>query len=810
MTTLWNDIKYGLRMLAKTPRYTAVAVLTLAIGIGASTAIFSGVNALWLNPVPAAEPDRLVEIRTFNKEKNDYSDGVSLVIIQELLARRESFADLTVIRPAIGQSWENAGWIDNIQGALVSPNFFSYWNPRPWLGRTFVAGEGRSGDSPVIVLSHEFWKVKLGGDPNWIGRSLRMQGQFYTVIGVMPPRFRFPYWALDFWTPADDPQVTPAEKDPEGRRFWPNSGIIARLAPGVSIEQAQAMLDVLAQQYEQEHRKQGLGYTLLHARPVREVFSGDDVQKTIPGFLGAMIFILLIACANVANLNLARTEARQHELAIRSALGAGRLQLLRQLLLESLLVALAGAVVGVVLTCWSFGLMEGLLPLSVARMRPIELDWQVLAYSLLAAVAAGLVSVAVPAWWGATRPVANALRQIGGQVTPGVLRNLYRRGLVVIEVSVAMLLLVGTGLMIQSVVHLLSTTPGFDQRNLVHVRLCPAQGTEKYRTLDAKNLVVGEIHRRLSAVPGVEAVGMLVRGYRRQEFTITGQDKPVVLNVGASGVGATDAFRVMKVPLLRGRCFDERDLGASATAVVVNETLARRCWPGGDAVGKTIRATADDDHRVFEVVGVVADIQDWQLTGRPEPTLYQPQHGGFVLATYSFFVRTRLQPSRLIKPLLAEVKAAAPELRKPDSWVVKDMLYDSTRPQRTYMCYLGVFGAVGLLLAAVGVYAILAHSVALREREIGIRMALGAAAPEVLHMVLRQGMSLVVVGIGLGLGAACVLTRFLRGMLYGVSPMDPLTLAAGTLILGLIAVLSCYLPAWRAAKIDPMAALRCE
>ena len=809
MRTFWQDLKYAFRMLVKTPGFTAVAVITLALGIGPSTAIFSGVNALWLNPVPAAEPHRLVEIRTFNKEKNDYSDGVSPMIVRELRAHREYFADLTLIRFA-EPSWENAGWIDTMSGAGVSPNFFSYWNSRPWLGRTFVAGEGRPGDPPVIVLSHEFWKDKLGGDPGWIGRSLRMQGQFYTVIGVMQPHFRFPYWALDFWTPADDPQVMSAEKDTEGRRFWPNFGIIARLAPKVSIKQAQAMLDVLAQQYEEEHRTQGLGYTVLHARPLREVFSGGDVQKTIPGFLGAMIFILLIACANVANLNLARTGARQHELAIRGALGAGRLRLLRQLLLESLLVALAGAVGGIVLTYWSFGLMEGLLPLSVARMRPIELDWQVLAYSLSAAVTAGLVSVTVPAWWGATRPVANAIRQTGVQVTPGILRNLYRRGLVVLEVSVAMLLLVGAGLMIQSVVRLLRTTPGFDRKNLVHVRLCPALGTEKYRTLEAKNLLVAEIHRRFCAVPGVEAVGILVRGSGRREFAITGQEEPVELVFGASGVGATDAFKAMKVPLLRGRYFDEQDLGANATAVVVNETLARRCWPGDDAVGKTIRATADDDHRVFEVVGVVADIKDWELTGRIGPTFYQPQQGGFVLTTYSFFVRTRIQPSGLIKPLLAEVKAAAPELQKPDTWVVKDMLYESTRAHRTYMCYLAVFGATGLLLATVGVYAILAYSVASREREIGIRMALGAGGLGVVRMVLRQGMTLVGIGIGLGLGGAWALTRLLRGMLYGVSPMDPLTLAAGAVVLSLIALLGCYLPARRAARIDPMVALRYE
>ncbi len=771
MATLWQDIRYSLRMLGKTPGFTAVAVLTLAIGIGASTAIFSGVNALWFNPVPSAEPDRIVQIRAFNREKNTYSGpsvyGVGAVIVQELLAHPECFDDLSVITPWSG-NWENAGWIETISGARVSPNFFSYWDSRPWLGRTFIAEDGRPGAPPVIVLSHRFWKNRLGSDPNWIGRSLRMQGQFYTVIGVMRPHFRFPSYADDFWIPVGYPQVEPAEKDPRGSRFWPNWGVIAGLAPGVSLGQAQALLDVLARQHEEENRKQGWGYTILHARPVREVFADSDLQRTIPGFLGAMVLVFLIACANVANLNLARTEARQHELAVRSALGAGRLRLLRQALMEGLLVAMAGALAGMVLTHWSLGLMERLVPLSIARMRPIELDWHVLAYTLSAAVAAGLISATVPAWWGATRPVTDALRQAGVQTTPGVFRNLYRRGLVVFEVSMAMLLLVCAGLMIHSVVNMLRADLGFDQTNLVHVRIYPwgPPGMTKYRTLEAKNLLMEEIHRRFCAVPGVDAVGMLVRFYGRGQFTINGRSEAVELDYGASGVGAADAFRIMRVPLLRGRCLDERDLGASATAVVVNETLARHCWPGGDAVGMTIRgATEEDDReRVFEVVGVVADIHDRDLTGGIRPTFYQPHQQGFI-TQYDLFVRTRVEPAGLIKPLLEEAKAVAPGLEKPEYDVVRDALYDSTRPQRTYMCFLGMFGAMGLLLASVGVYAILAHSVALREREMGIRMALGAEGPDMLRMVLRQGMTLVAIGIALGVGAACVLTRLLRNAL---------------------------------------------
>jgi len=812
MGTLWQDLRYALRMLAHTPGYTAVAVLTLALGIGASTAIFSGVNALWFNPVPAAEPDRLVEIRSVNKETDTRWDLVSPVIVQELRAHRECFTDLTRIDWWFGLSWKNErdGWMEAVDGVCVSPNFFSFWNVKPCLGRTFAPDEGRSGASPVIVLSHEFWKDNLGGDPTWVGKSLRIQSTYYAVIGVMPPYFNFPSWHPSFWVPRDDAKIKPASEDPKGRRFLGNSQVMARLAPGVSLKQAQAMLDVLARRHEEGLRTQGRGYTDLHVRSLDTIFGGD-LRRTIPGFLGAMVFVLLIACANVANLNLALTEARRHELAIRGALGAGRWLLLRQLLLESLLPALAGAIAGIALTYWSFGLMEWLLPYDAARLRPIDLDWRVLAYCLLITVTTGLVSGTVPAWYGATRPAANALKESGVQATPSLLRNLYRRGLVVLEVALVTVLLIGAGLMVQSVVRLLRRDLGFDPRNLIEVVMSPASDSKTYRTLEAKNLLLDEVHRRLIALPGVEAVGIVTLG-NREQFVVTGQEEPVELYCRATGVGTADYFKARGVPLLRGRYLDETDVHTNTAAVVVNETLAQRYWPGQSTIGKTLRSTNPNDHVIFDVVGVVGDGGDRHIDveGSASPTFYRAHQVGFADRGYVLYVRTRTEPHGLIKPLLAEIKAAGPELRKPWPNMVEDLFYDVTRPHRTYMCYLAVFGVVGLLLAGVGVYAILAYSVASRQREIGIRVALGAAESGVVRMVLRQGMTLVAIGIALGLGGAWALTRFLRGMLYGVSPMDPLTLVAGALVLSLIALLACYVPARRAAKIDPMTALRCE
>jgi putative ABC transport system permease protein len=377
-----------------------------------------------------------------------------------------------------------------------------------------------------------------------------------------------------------------------------------------------------------------------------------------------------------------------------------------------------------------------------------------------------------------------------------------------------MVLLAGAGLMVQSVIRLLRTDLGYDPTNLIVVIISPTQDSKTYRTLEAKNLLLNEVNRRLSALPGVEAAGILSARYYEGKFVVSGQQEPVDLRYRACGVGTADPLRAMRVPLLGGRYLDEADVRGNTTAVLVNEALAQRCWPGENPVGKTIRSADANDHDTFEVVGVVGDARYVYaveaLTSPVSPTFYRPQQAGFTDTPYVLNVRTRTSPHGLIKPLLAELKAAGPELRRPVSYVVKDDFYAGTQPHRTYMCYLGVFGAVGLLLAGVGVYAILAYSVALRGREIGIRMALGAAESGVVRMVLRQGMTLVGIGIILGLGGAWALTRFLRAMLYEVSPMDPLTLAAGALLLSLIALLACFIPARRAARIDPMVALRYE
>jgi putative ABC transport system permease protein len=832
MQTLLQDLRFAIRMLGRNPGFTAVVVLTFAFGIGASTAIYSAANSVFLNPVPGPDAERLVQIaeRDYDPQGERSFDGVSAPVLEVLRANHGLFSDLAWFHPmrldAKIEDFNTA-----LRGEMVSPNFFSLLNVQPVLGRAFAKDEAipvnerlvPARDS-VIVLNYSWWKSHFAGDAEVIGKTLDLSGRRFTVIGVMPAHFQYPRARLSFWVPAEDPRWTLRW----GRS--PEFGVLARVQPGVGGQQARAMLDTVAQQFMRTPAWQALGYDRESRRPeafgfwmrrLRDHFprnpGADNLRRTLFGLLGAMGFVLLIVCVNVANLTLARTERRHQELAIRAALGAGPVRLTRQLLTETLLLTCLGAVAGLAMSAGGMKLLISLIPANAPRMKAIVIDGHALGFALLVSILAGLASGLAPAWHASQTRLSETLKQAGTGATVGRGRGRYRSTLVVAEIALSLVLLAGAGLMVQSVVRLLNVNPGFDPENLLYVNLwLPGKYADSGGTPNAnasRNALLGQLHEQLAALPGVQAVGIYGGGVGTGKLTIGGRTEPLELNGQGCGVAGSDFFRAMGIPLVAGRYFDKSDIGGKGGAVIINESMARLCWPAENAVGKTFRPGDPAGGHLFQVVGVVADTRPARYTQSAGPTFYRPYHNAeFEDSEPSVLlaVRTERDPRGLIPAIRKALKAAEPAMWNPRIQMVRQTLYDSTQAQRTYMLYLVVFAGVGLLLSALGIYGVLACSVARRTREIGIRMAVGAERRQVLAMVLAEGARLISVGVGLGLLAAFWVTRLLSNQLFEVSPTDPAVLAAVVLILFAIALLACYLPVRRAAKIDPMEALRCE
>ena len=826
-----NDLKFAFRQLLKNPGFTAVAVLTLALGIGASTAIYSVVNTVLLNPLRGPATDRLVQIaeRTYtigsfgqNIGKPNFL-GVSPPVLEAVSAQQNFFADFTWA-DYVGLERKTEDFIEEEDGYAVSPNFFALWNVPPLLGRTFAKDEAvplnenqKPAQDAVIVLSYAWWRSFFGGDADVIGRTIEMSGRHFTVVGVMPLHFQFPWGGAKFWVPAEPLRLPPG---------WMKStdiNLFARLKPGVTIEQTEAMLETVARRLIKDHpsdkdyghdwsqRPGGLGFWV---RPAREQFMDrrGDLQRTLYGLLAAIGFVLLIVCANVANLTLVRTEKRQQELAVRAALGAGRLRLMRQLLTESVLLACLGGLAGVAGAVIGIKLLAVLIPELMPRLKPIQIDGAALGFTLLISVVTGLVFGCAPAWQAGRTKLNEALKQAGAQATAGFGRRRYRSALVVAELAFALILLTGAGLMIESVARLLHVDPGFDPQNLLRVELDLPSDKYFYPDRAAQRKVLyARLHERLTALPGVKAVGVGKGETRVEKVTLEGRKEPVEVLTEGCGVAQSDLFRAMRIPLRAGRYFDQNDLGEKVGTAMINETMARTFWPGEDAVGKKFSREAWRRLPQYEVVGVVGDIREFRYDRGPRPSFYRPCHELELTGFRPFLViRTEADPRALMPAIRKELRAAEPAMRAPQVIVWRQALYDSTQAQRTYMLFLVVFAAVGLLLAALGIYGVLAYSVARRTREIGIRMALGAERRHVLTMVMAEGGRLVGIGIALGLIAAFWLTRLMRHQLFQVSPTEPRVFIAVVLVLSAIALVACFLPARRATKINPMEALRCE
>lgn len=831
-----KDVRFALRQLRKSPGFTAVAIFTLALGIGSSTAIYSVLNHVVLNPVPGPEPDRLLQIheRLYNsRDREHFTSGASPPVLAGLRANQEFFAEFATYESALLER-RTEDFVDQVQGTFVSPNFFTLWGVPPMLGRTFAEDEAipleknhRPAQDSVIVLTHSWWKSLFHGDPEVVGKTVELSGYHFTIIGVMPDYFGFPWGGADFWMPIEDPRVIP---DTMGG----DTHVLARLKPGTTERQAQGMLDTVAQQVTQDYAdtwgypedwSRRPGGLALETRPVRHEFQdgnlGENLRRTLFGLLAAIGFVLLIVCANVATLTLARGERRQQEFAVRAALGAGRLRLMRQVLTESVLLGCLGGLGGLLVTFWGMKILMTLVPEAMPRLRPVEVDGYVLGVAFVVSLATGVLFGLVPAWRASKASLGDAVKQAGSMATAGVWRSRYRDALAVVQVALALVLLAGAGLMIQSVVRLLNVEPGYDPENLLRVSV--SLPWDKYASQDSPELtnrILAGLHERMAALPGVLAVGI-----DKQDglggFEVDGPAGPVRVGVLGAGLEESDLFRAMGVPLVAGRLLNRNDVVErfsfeigeveGVSAVVINETMADHFWPGQDAIGKTFAEANRDSPRTYEVVGVVGDVREYSYKQSILPVFYRPYHEFHLQgAPPVFLIRTAADPGVLAPAIRQELIAAEPAMRTPNISVVREMLYDSTQAQRTYMTYLVVFAGVGLLLSAIGIYGVLAYSVARRTREIGIRMAVGSGRGRVVRIVMTEGIRLIAAGTALGLVAAFWLTRLLENQLFEVSPGDPVVFTAVALVLFLVGLVACLLPALRATRIEPMKALRYE
>jgi putative ABC transport system permease protein len=805
---LWQDVRFGARSFWRRPAFTLVAVTALALGIGANTAIFSIVNGVLLRKLPYPDPERLVMLWETDAKRGNAPTGFSYPRFEFLREHQQVFEAVAAYTT---RSFNIIGpeGPARVQGAHISEDFFRVTGTRPALGRGFTPEESRAGGPPVVILGHELWLKHFGGDRNLIGQSITSDGQSFSVVGVMPAGFKLFEESVDLWVPrVNETNVVSPQQIQRGAIYL---AAVGRLKPGVAPEQANVALGVINGQYQQAFPGNSDVTNSMVLVGLREYLVGD-IRSTLLLLSGAVACVLLIACVNVANLLLARVTARHREIALRVTLGATFGRLLRQTLTESLLLALAGGALGLLLAFWGLGLLLGISPDVIPLAESIRLDGWVLAFTILVSALTGLLFGVVPALLQSRTDPNEALKEGGRGGGGGVRRHRLHSGLVVVEVALSLVLLVGAGLLLRSFMRLRNVETGLDPRGVLTMQV--ALPTARYNGPAQQANFYDRVLERVRALPGVTAAAATTRLHLDEPggtvlFFPEGQPDLGPENPqGRIRVVSPQYFQALGIPLVRGRVFDEHDNAAGQRVMLINESMARRYFPDQDPLGKRITYTLD--HLTCEVIGVVRDVKSSVTEAQTRGEMYVP-YAQRSVPNMTLVVRgASADPTGLVPQVRREVQAVDSEQPVANVRTMEQVIGASVAQPRFTATLFLVFAAVALVLASIGIYGVMAYSVTERTKEFGILMAVGAQQRDVLRMVLGQGLKLAVIGIGVGLLATVPLTRVLLSQLYGMSAADPLTFAGVALLLLAVALLACYIPALRATKVDPMVALRHE